>query len=56
MIRVEDNREVAKRPTSNVTISGVSEFDYLGDDTAEKPKHDEEDGVPDFDPTRKSLD
>ena len=38
LIRVEDgkDRDVAKRPTSNVTISGVSEFDHLNDDTVEK--------------------
>ena len=59
LIKVEDgkDREVVKRPTTNVTLSGVSEFDYLGDDTAEKekPKVEDEDGISDFDPTRKSL-
>jgi len=62
----EDDKVIGKRPTSNVTLSGVSEFDYLGDESNEKEKTDEpdqakekseqnDDEVEDFDPTRKSL-
>lgn len=50
------SRKVSKQPTSNVTISGVSEFDYLGNsDTADKNKKEDDQEKEDLDPTRKSL-
>ena len=43
---IADDKVVGKRPTSNVTLSGVSEFDYLGDDSNEKDKPADADDAP----------
>ena len=64
----DDSRKVDKKTTGNITISGVSEFDYLGseerDDIEEEGQNQEGDAddqgdknedEADFDPTRKSL-
>ena len=49
---------MSKQPTGNVTISGVSEFDYLGsenEDGKEEEAQDEKEEYEDDDPLRKSL-
>lgn len=67
----ENDRQVSKHPTSNVTLSGVSEFDYLGSETGDNPEknedskkksndqgereEEEQDEEEDLNPTRKSL-
>jgi len=61
----ENERQVSKHPTSNVTLSGVSEFDYLGSETGDNPEKNqdskknsndqEEEEEEDLNPTRKSL-
>lgn len=55
-----DDRMVSKKATENMTISGVSEFDYLGNSDQSKENQDEKDS--DFDrenegkdSTKKSL-
>lgn len=55
-----DERNVAKQPTANVTVSGLSEFDYLGKDDSDLARDDDdenevkEDGA-NPNGTRKSL-
>ena len=52
------SRQVSKQPTGNQTLSGVSEFDYMGNETPEDGEKDddlERDETAEFDPTRKSL-
>lgn len=45
---------MSKQPTSNVTLSGVSEFDYLGG-TGDKEEADDAADEDELNPTRKSL-
>ena len=54
----EEKRQASKQPTGNQTLSGVSEFDYMGNETPEDAEKDddlERDETAEFDPTRKSL-
>ena len=54
----EEKRQASKQPTGNQTLSGVSEFDYMGKSTPEDMEKDddlERDETAEFDPTRKSL-
>ena len=59
-VKAGDDRMVSKKATENMTISGVSEFDYLGNSDQSKENQDEKDS--DFDrenegkdSTKKSL-
>ena len=52
------SRQASRQPTGNQTLSGVSEFDYMGNETPEDAEKDddlERDLTAEFDPTRKSL-